>query len=516
MVETDMSSIKLTSRSLIPDMDQHVKRMLKLIEEDADSFTKKVEIYYQKRPELINLVEDVYRMYRSLAERYDHVTGELRKNIPSDLQSQCSGITDLGSEPPSTMPSPGPSRRQSGHRAPGFDFFLGHNESPTLESETESDDSPVNYYSGMQAKVMEHEEGITFSDSSSASFRKSGDESFDKIPRYEEQLRAARRKIQQSEEEIRRLNFELQRHNKSLGDGNTNFMDPNQAAAEVQESSINSSGGGGEVFDSERRILTLWEEHRLTRQKLHESEQEVARLRQELTSKGFSDLKMALAPKDISAWKIKLEEEKAEVAKLQDRVARYKTNLADRDQEIRQLREAMANANKSLSEQVASLSKERSCLEDNVRELELRCQSLEAGLGSETEQLKTELEALKVQHEMLVNEKDDLNISIFELGREVSSKDDQIDQMSSHLHQLHVEHVELIAGAEGARKVAVELRSKVKELEREVEKKQQIIVQGAEEKREAIRQLCFSLEHYRNGYHRLREVVTGPKVTASS
>ncbi|KAJ7959952.1 Protein NETWORKED 4A like [Quillaja saponaria] len=108
-------------------MDQSVKRMLKLIEEDGDSFAKKAEMYYQKRPELISHVEEFYRMYRSLAERYDHVTGELRKNLPSDLQSQGSGISDFGSELPSTWPSPDPkiSRRRSGHRAAGFEFFLG-------------------------------------------------------------------------------------------------------------------------------------------------------------------------------------------------------------------------------------------------------------------------------------------------------------------------------------------------------------------------------------------------------
>lgn len=50
--------------------------MLKLIEENADSFAKRAEMYYKKRPELINLVEDFYRTHRSLAERYDQVKFE--------------------------------------------------------------------------------------------------------------------------------------------------------------------------------------------------------------------------------------------------------------------------------------------------------------------------------------------------------------------------------------------------------------------------------------------------------
>lgn len=51
---------------------------LKLIEEDGDSFAKRAEMYYKKRPELINFVEESYRAYRALAERYDHISTELQ------------------------------------------------------------------------------------------------------------------------------------------------------------------------------------------------------------------------------------------------------------------------------------------------------------------------------------------------------------------------------------------------------------------------------------------------------
>lgn len=62
----------------ITDMDGKVKSMIKLIEEDADSFARRAEMYYKKRPELMKLVEEFYRAYRALAERYNHATGELR------------------------------------------------------------------------------------------------------------------------------------------------------------------------------------------------------------------------------------------------------------------------------------------------------------------------------------------------------------------------------------------------------------------------------------------------------
>ncbi|KAL6970449.1 hypothetical protein U1Q18_030149 [Sarracenia purpurea var. burkii] len=60
-------------------MDAKVKAVIKLIEEDADSFTIRAEMYYKKRPELMKLVEEFYRAYRDLAERYNHAAGELRQ-----------------------------------------------------------------------------------------------------------------------------------------------------------------------------------------------------------------------------------------------------------------------------------------------------------------------------------------------------------------------------------------------------------------------------------------------------
>ncbi|KAJ0092350.1 hypothetical protein Patl1_24770 [Pistacia atlantica] len=61
----------------LTDMDAKVKQMIKVIEEDADSFARRAEMYYKKRPELMKLVEEFYRGIRALAKRYDHATGAL-------------------------------------------------------------------------------------------------------------------------------------------------------------------------------------------------------------------------------------------------------------------------------------------------------------------------------------------------------------------------------------------------------------------------------------------------------
>ncbi|XP_047070784.1 protein NETWORKED 2A-like [Lolium rigidum] len=63
----------------LQDVENRVKIMLKLLGEEADSFGKRAEMYYRRRPEVISHVEDVYRAYRALVERYDHLSKELHK-----------------------------------------------------------------------------------------------------------------------------------------------------------------------------------------------------------------------------------------------------------------------------------------------------------------------------------------------------------------------------------------------------------------------------------------------------
>ncbi|KAH7848095.1 hypothetical protein Vadar_033750 [Vaccinium darrowii] len=59
-------------------MEEKVEYIIKIIEEDGDSFAQRAEMYYKKRPELLNFVEDSFRGYRALAERYDHISKELQ------------------------------------------------------------------------------------------------------------------------------------------------------------------------------------------------------------------------------------------------------------------------------------------------------------------------------------------------------------------------------------------------------------------------------------------------------
>ncbi|CAI9288198.1 unnamed protein product [Lactuca saligna] len=458
----------------VEEMDQSVKRMLKLIEEEGDSFAKKAEMYYQKRPQLVSHVEEFYRMYRSLAERYDNVTGELRKNIPSDLQSQGSGVSDVSSEPPlgsnsNSNPQRG-SRSGTRTRAAGFDVFLKSggsssdlgtkegDETSTLDSESESDDSSVNNYPiPLESEVRNKNDHV------------------------EEELRVAN-------EKIRELTTELQKYE--------SLPPPPPPPPPPQHS--DSVGGivNAGLEEQERKIKSLEIDLKVTKQKVLESEEEVKRLRHELQNNA--------AQKEISSWKLKFEKEKREVAKMNGRVTRYKENLSERDREIRAMRETLSNANKTLSEenfqleeQVTKLLKERALLEDVIKEWDLRCQCSEE-----------ELRRLKIVNTGMESEIEELKSKVSELDELVVSKDAEIEGLCGHLRELHLEHVELVDGIEKSKKSIEELRCRGMELEREIERQRELIEEGGEEKREVIRQLCFSLEHYRDGYQMLRQAFT--------
>ncbi|XP_048601812.1 protein NETWORKED 2A-like [Brassica napus] len=62
----------------LQDMEEKVEYTLKIIDEDGDTFARRAEMYYRKRPEIVSFVEEAFRSYRALAERYDHLSRELQ------------------------------------------------------------------------------------------------------------------------------------------------------------------------------------------------------------------------------------------------------------------------------------------------------------------------------------------------------------------------------------------------------------------------------------------------------
>ncbi|KAK4274179.1 hypothetical protein QN277_017447 [Acacia crassicarpa] len=95
----------------LQDMEEKVAETLQILEDEGDSFARRAEMYYQKRPELVSFVEETFRAYRSLAERYDHLSRELQsanRTIASVFPDQVQYSVDEDYEGSLRTPAPKP------------------------------------------------------------------------------------------------------------------------------------------------------------------------------------------------------------------------------------------------------------------------------------------------------------------------------------------------------------------------------------------------------------------------
>lgn len=569
----------------LEDVDRCVKEMLKLIEEEGDSFAKKAEMYYQKRPVLISHVEDFYRMYRGLAERYDHVTGELRKNVQSELNSQGSGSgSEFGSEPPSPSvpsfehaPEPKPRIPKPGSRAAGFDFFLGSGgssdksrkgsdgSSSSSESDSDSDDTKElngdgdaissgltqrileleNELCTVKEKLNEHEKCVELANDN-ADLRV-------KISGLENDLVLANERLQASEVEVMMLQEKLKEKNLSSEVMSVELSHENMIISKLEARVVELES---EVRDSSYEIENLKgmisasnEEIQQYKAQLADASEkflvEKSHLESDITKLENVILELKEEFDRISLEKLQLETSASEQQHL---IEQLKAEAADSENLLRERCLLEADVVRRLKEDVESISQEKSQLESHILQqrylieelkgaaevsagkFSLERESLKAEISAlsqsnalfETKFLQLEaekgekdgkiselhlsLEALKQKVCMLLLEKDELGSRVSALNQDIRSRDERVHQMDEHLHQLHLEHVKLKKEIDEARRA---LRERVKELEDEIERQRVAISDGAEGKREAIRQLCFSLEHYRDGYHHLRQMLQG-------
>ncbi|XP_020581787.1 protein NETWORKED 3C-like [Phalaenopsis equestris] len=77
-------------QSTLSELEKKTKAILNLIEGDADSFAQRAEMYYRKRPELVNLIEDFYRSYRYVAEQHELLRSEAGARRTTPLKSDSS------------------------------------------------------------------------------------------------------------------------------------------------------------------------------------------------------------------------------------------------------------------------------------------------------------------------------------------------------------------------------------------------------------------------------------------
>ncbi|KAK4402583.1 protein NETWORKED 4B [Sesamum angolense] len=71
-----MFAFTTTSPIVDAELDDKIKTILDLIEDDGETFAKRAEMYYQKKPQLIEMVQDLHSSYRALADKYDQLRSD--------------------------------------------------------------------------------------------------------------------------------------------------------------------------------------------------------------------------------------------------------------------------------------------------------------------------------------------------------------------------------------------------------------------------------------------------------
>uniref|UniRef100_A0A0D9UX79 NAB domain-containing protein n=1 Tax=Leersia perrieri TaxID=77586 RepID=A0A0D9UX79_9ORYZ len=588
----------------LEEMDKQVKDMLRLIEDEGDSFAKKAEMYFQRRPLLVTHVENFYRMYRALAERYDNVTGELRKNIPSSLQSQGSlGVSESDSETQSTPPTPEPNseektpKEKRKSRAAGFDVFLGSGGSSDVSKK--GSDGSSSSSSDSDSEVDEAREGnggVPFElHERIAELEDELQEARDKIEALEEknthcQCEKLEEKLKASHSEISSLQKELEEKVRSLD----NYKEINSEKEDLEAAVLANKE---EIEELKERLAsadkqyegqlahrdheiekckkeleqvydkyshdksTLETEIRKLQDAVKNFESDVEKISQEksqleaqvreleqashrLDDSAAEIMKLQETIKDLEARvnndsnekkmleeraiefervRSELEGSRTEVAELQAKINNLKADLDRALQDKSQLESRIKDLEQTIACNLEEFSLEKTSLGAEIQKLteanaslegkiqQLHDEKSEASMDSEKHisKVNQDITNLKTELEILSSEKATIDNKLSSLLTDITTRDEKIKEMDTHLNQLHLEHVKLIGEADAAQKAVSELRARVIELEEEVEKQKAMVTDGAEGKREAIRQLCFSLEHYRHGYHQLRQMLQG-------
>ncbi|KAL0402997.1 UNVERIFIED_CONTAM: protein NETWORKED 4A [Sesamum radiatum] len=507
----------------VKGLDQSIKEMLFLIE-SGDFPVEKVDGNHSKQSELVAHIKEISQRHHLLADHYNKLTGEFTSYIQSANEIKNYEKTTLGHQTPFVTPEKKLGMHNVEGQVVGSDFSLSSgggisdatpnegSESSSLSSDSDSEAyfSSRNEHSSSRpsAKMLKHDNINLETEMEGAAPLTDQEHSrgdyemlLRQITNYEKELKVSKEKFKFAEEEIAKLKSELQ----------------NNEAVTAKMGSLEAQ------LVSEKNQI-----------KLHEAEIEKENKRSLMLQRQVVDLEA------------KLESEKRQVQELQESVVKYTAKLSESDIEIRKLNAELQDASgnfalekwqlessvSKLSESLAlheALTKEQQMqykfLADQIKkceaeklEMEKNQLALKISLGIDIENLHVELfnkkilvdtlnkdiDELKLKYDTLMAEKDGLNSKLEMLTADLSARDNQIQRLEHNLHELHSENKRLSEGYDRANKLTAELKSKINELQNEVEIKAAVISETAEEKREAIRQLCFSVDHFKSAYAELR------------
>ncbi|XP_071722275.1 protein NETWORKED 4A-like [Rutidosis leptorrhynchoides] len=475
MTESKNLDLKMNSKHNVADMEQSVQHLLKFVEEGGKSILGKADIESDNsQEELVAHIQEFHRLFRSLAAQFHdckYVTPSENGNHPAPRSSVSESSSSLSSDSDSE--------------------YAVTSVNDIADSDLSLKVAANGNYEELLGRVAKYEEELNYL---KVKFHLSGIE----IDRMKSELEKASTRLKSAQEEIDASDAKLE----------TERMEVVHLKEKIAELEACAS-------ESNRRTANL-----------------IVELEESRASRQVSD-------KEIVMLNAKLGSETRQVSELKEEIAKYKAALSETQTNFSKAKAQMQSEMHQLTENCATLNArlvewqlQGKCLEDKLKrheDAEMEMKSLlenkEYAMQSEINNLKEQLgnkgnhvevlnkdfDNLKLKYDMLMAEKDGFKAKIDELFAEVSSRDDTVKQMAEQLNQSNADNVKNVAISEEERKVIRKLEVRVDELEKDVGMQKSMVLNGAEEKREAIRQLCFTLDYYRNEYRELREAFRSNK-----
>ncbi|CAI9091908.1 OLC1v1027023C1 [Oldenlandia corymbosa var. corymbosa] len=527
----------------VEGFEQIIKEMVKIIEEgNASDEGAQAQVKPSKKDHLISLVEKISLKHQLLAEQCDHMIDDLHKSSETQKENLSSAF-DQGCLDSSLLTPDQKLVSQKKDRATdAFDFSLSSDGSSFInsgkegsqssaiissDSDSESYDSATekDFFTPMSvempnAKILDMETGFIGAERANGLREMEPSEMMLlRISKYEKELKASKKELLSSNQEVMRLHSELKNALVAMDNSEAQLEKAKNEVKMKEDYLVMEKRNVSElrtqvvqleteVLDSSRKIGKLEQENEDATGKLESSEGKLAELRKTMLTKEYEHKKMKVDMQDaLRVCEIEKAQLQSENSSLSGHLTLVEAKVTQLEEQIRKLESEIKKCETSKIEMKNVYETQEIRWQGEIQQLNTqlieKCELVES--------LNKTQDGLKLKYDMLMAEKDGLSAKAQTLFSELCSAEFSIQQMEAQLCKLQSQHVELIAGSETMLKLKGELESKVEKLEKEVEKQAALIVDRAEEKREAIRQLCFSLEHYRRGYQELREAWIGQR-----
>ncbi|CAA0811009.1 Unknown protein [Striga hermonthica] len=483
----------------IKSIDQSVKEMLQLIENDEGSQMENGDNnsnYPNKQPELIARIKEISHRHHLLADHYNKLTGELSSQSKSAKNNEKKTFN-----PQLTPPFLTPMNKLRMHNLDGqlvasdlslssgggiSDVTPNEGSESSLSSDSDSETyyvSPNEHSSSVRSqKMLEHEV---------VSLRTG----------FEKQLSISNEKLLSAEEEIAKLKRELENNEKvmvKLGGLEVELL---AAKNQIKLHEAETERENGRSLLLQMKIVELEGELEFEKKKVYELQESVEKYTTELSDRDVriqelnAELEIALGNFALEKWQLE-----ASISKLSERL----NFLEAENKELRLQCKLLDDEIKKLQDGKIEIEKEqeasRIIWQDNIEYAKIELSKKTALADA----LNKNLDGLKLKYDILKAENDGLNAKLQTLVAEQQSQEDHIEDLEHNLQRVEFENKQLISGADSAKKLMDELKLRSDELQKEVHMQEVVISDMAEEKREAIRQLCFSLDYFRFAYEDLR------------